>query len=153
MVGERVLDAEVQGERVAGLGMEPVRHHHSVGLAGGHAPDRPADKTVDRVRVLGLGERELMVAALELVLSVLQPVRPGDQHLPATGSRHLVDAVAVHHVMTSDGIRPKPRTDPDDHGPLIPELDLYLLARRRDHAHPGRGWRDVGLGRRPATTK
>ena len=33
LVGERVLDAQVQRERVPGLGMEPVRHHRSVGLA------------------------------------------------------------------------------------------------------------------------
>ena len=61
----------VQRERVAGLGMEPVLHHHAVGLADSRVPNRPADEAVNRVCVLGLGERELVPATLELVLSVL----------------------------------------------------------------------------------
>ena len=153
LVGERVLDAEVQGERIPGLGMERELHDDPIGLAFGDAPDRPADEAVDRVRALGLGERELVVAPVELVLSVLEPVRPRDQHLSATGGRHLVDAVAVHHVATSDGIDAQPGSDLGDDRPLVPELDLDLLARRRDFGHPGGECRAAGLGLRPATTK
>src|SRR6185503_18763562 len=57
---ERVLDAEPDGERIAGLRVDDVLHHHSTRLALADAPWRPAGQTVNRVGMRGLGERELV---------------------------------------------------------------------------------------------
>ena len=86
---------------------------------------------MDRVPVLGLGQRELMTPAVELVEPVLDPVRPRKQNLPAAGRAHLVGAVSVEDVAAVDAVRAEPTADLDDDGALIAEHDLDLLAGRR----------------------
>ena len=47
-------------------------HHHAILRALGDRPRHPADEPVDRVTVLGLGQWQLMLAAIEL-----DSARPG----------------------------------------------------------------------------
>ena len=62
-----VLDLELERERIPGLCMEDVPEHDAVRLVLPRLPGDPADEAVDRVRVLRLGQRELMAASVELV--------------------------------------------------------------------------------------
>ena len=118
--GERVLDAERERERIARLRMEHVLHARL-----GSARARPTVHAAQRtrpwiaVRVLGLGQRELVAPPLELVAAVLEPVRPRDQHLPPSRGAHLVGAVSVEELPAARRVRAQPAADLDDHGPLV----------------------------------
>ena len=68
---------------------------------------------------VGLGQRQLVALAVELVGAVLDPVRPRDQHLPAPRMAHLLGRVAVDHVATGDGVRTDAAADLDDDRPLV----------------------------------
>ncbi len=70
-LGERVLDAQFERERIALLRMQPVAHHGSFRLARGDAPRRPADEAVDRVVAVRLRQWELVRPAVELVAPIL----------------------------------------------------------------------------------
>ena len=70
VVGERVLDAERERERVAGLRVQVVLDDDAVLLPLRHAPRDPADEAVDRGLRAVLVDRQLMVAAAELVAPV-----------------------------------------------------------------------------------
>jgi hypothetical protein len=87
---------------------------------------------VDRVLPLGLVERELKALSVEFVGTVLDPVRPGGEQLAAPGGAHLFDAVAVEDRPPGHGVTAQPAADADDHGPLLAERKLHLLARRAD---------------------
>jgi hypothetical protein len=73
----------------------------AVVLALRDRPGDPAHEAVDGVARLELVERQLVLRAAELVRPVLDPVRPGDEHLPAAGAGHLLDVVAVEDVLAS----------------------------------------------------
>ena len=150
---ERVLDVERDRERIAGLRMKRVLEHDPVRLAFGEVPASPADEPVDRVAVLGLRQRQLMPTALELVGAMAQPVRPRDEQLPASRRAHRVDRVAVEDGEAPARVLAKPTAQLDDDRALVAERELELLARRRNHACPARGWSEPGLGRRRATAK
>jgi hypothetical protein len=81
---ERVLDADPEREWVPGLREERVLEHDPVRLVLHDRPPGPAHEAVDRVAVLGLGQRELVSAAFELVLAVAQTIRPRDEQLSAS---------------------------------------------------------------------
>ena len=133
-VRQCVLDAELDRERVARLGPERVLHHDAVAAAGADSPRGPANEPVDRIPLFGLGERELMTLAVELVAAVLDAVRPGHQHLASSRGALLVRAVAVQHFPVADRERAEASADLDDHCSLVAEGDLDLLSGRRAHA-------------------
>ena len=126
-LAEGVLDVEGERERIAGLWVDHVLHHDAIRLTFADGPGRPAHEAVDRVRELRLGERQLVALPVELVASVLQPVRPGDEQLPATRLRLLVRAVAVEDLLTGDRIGAQSAAHLDDHRALVAERDLDLL--------------------------
>src|SRR6185312_4046782 len=134
-LGERILEPEGKRERIAGLRAKRVLQHDPVILALGRRPGGPADETVDGVARLELVERQLVLRAAELVRPVLDPVRPGDEHLPAAGAGHLFGAVAVEDVLASNGVGPQARTDLDDDDAPIPGAYLDLLAGRKGIRH------------------
>ena len=70
-----------------------------------------------------------MAPAAELVAPVLEPVRPRQEHLPATRGAHLVGAVAVEQLPAGDRVRPQPAADLDDDGALV-AVDELVSARR-----------------------
>src|SRR5215211_295279 len=131
LVREQVLDAERQRERVAGLGSEQVIQDHPVGLALRDGPRDPADQPVDGVGLADLVQRELVTPPLELVRTVFDPVRPGDQHLPAARGAHLVRPVVVEEGATGRRVGAEPRADPGDDGALVVEPELDLLPGRK----------------------
>jgi hypothetical protein len=90
-------------------------------------PGRPADEAVDRVFPFRLVERKLVPLARELVATVLDPVRPGDQLLPPTARRDLVSLVTVDDGAVADGIRTEAGADRHDDRALVSELELDLL--------------------------
>ena len=77
-VQERIFDAKPEREGVARLRMEHVFHYDAVGFARGGGPGDPADEAVNRVAAFRLIQRELLAAPIELVATVLKPVRPRD---------------------------------------------------------------------------
>ena len=97
-------------------------------LAGG--PGSPANKAVNRVQPLRLGERELVMCSRKGVAAVLQPVRPWDQYLATPRRAYLVDPVAVEQVAALHRIATKAAADRNDDSPLLPVGDLVLRARR-----------------------
>src|SRR5262249_13701970 len=129
---ELVLDPECEREGIARLGVDDVLHHDPGGLALGGTPRRPAHQAVDRVSVLGLGERQVVAAAVELVGAVLDAVRPRNEDLAASRRGQVARAVAVEDVSAVDRVRPQPAPDLDDNGLLAAERELELLAGRRD---------------------
>ena len=131
--GEPVLDDEPEQKRIAGLRVDEVSEQDAALLVVSHLPGRPADEAVDRVRVLRLGQRELVAPPPELVASVLEPVRPGGEDLAPARFRHLIDAVAVDDITSVDGIRPQPGAHLDDDDQLVLECDLELLTGGTGH--------------------
>src|SRR5262249_52882033 len=109
-------DAPGAGGRLPGL-VRPL----------GHRPGNPTHETVDRVAVLGLGECELIGVSGELERTVLDPVRPGHQHLAPPGAALLVDRVAVQEVVAVRGVGAKAGAELHDDGALIAGVNLELL--------------------------
>src|SRR5262249_34508917 len=132
-VRERVFDAEVEAEWVARLRIEDVFHHDPVRLVHNGSPGSPADEAVDRVVALRLVQRQLIAASVELVAAILQPVRPGDQHLPPRRGAHLLGPVAVDKFPAANGICAQSPANLDDHGALMLGRDFELLAGWRNH--------------------
>lgn len=95
----------------------------------------PADETVDRVSRSRLVERELVRPARALVGAGLEPVRPGDEDLPAPGGGHFVLPVAVDDVAPSGGVGADSGADLDDNDPLGAGTNLDLLAGRQTIPH------------------
>ena len=87
---------------------------------------------MDRVLPLGLVERKLVPLACDLVAAVLDPVRPGDQLLPAAARRNLVCLVTVDEDAVGGAVRAEAGADLDDDRPLVSELELDLLPGRSD---------------------
>src|SRR5215208_3966777 len=81
LVGEPILDAERQTERVAGPRMQHVLHHDPVLRALGGDPGGPADEPVDGVLLLEVVDRELVVLSVEAVAAILDSVGPRDEDL------------------------------------------------------------------------
>jgi hypothetical protein len=86
---------------------------------------------VDRVSELGLVDRGRPPAAVELVSTAVEAVRPGCQHLPTAGRRGLVDGEAVQDIESAGRVRPERRADLSDDRNLIAVADLVLFARGR----------------------
>jgi hypothetical protein len=76
--------------------------------------------------MLRLGQRQLVVPAVELVAAVLEPVRPGNQQLAAARGARLPGAEAVDDVVAVRAVRGEAAADLDRRGALIAELDLNL---------------------------
>ena len=71
-LAEGVFDIEGEHERIAGLRVDHVLHHDAMRVTFADGPGRPSHETVDRVRELRLGERQLVALPVELVASVLR---------------------------------------------------------------------------------
>jgi hypothetical protein len=87
---------------------------------------------VDRVLPLGLVERKLVPLACEVVRTVLDSVRPGDQLLPPAARGDLVRLVTVDESAVAGDVRTEAGADLDDDRPLVSELKLDLLPGRSD---------------------
>src|SRR5215831_20371578 len=135
-VQERIFNAKPEREGVARLRMEHVFHYDPVRLARRGGPGDPADEAVYRVAAFRLVQRELVVAPIELVATVLQPVRPRDQRLTPARGAHLVSPISVDKLPTAGGVRAESPADLDDHSMLIAGYDLDLLSRWCDHGSP-----------------
>ena len=127
---QRVLDPEVERERIARARVEAVLERGAIGLSLRNRPLRPADEAVDGVPPLGLVERELVGTALELVRAVLDPVRPRREELAAAGAAELVEPVAVEHRRISEPVTAQTAADTDDDHLLVAVRQLDLLAGR-----------------------
>src|SRR5262245_60275366 len=134
-VVERVFEPKGEGEGIAGLRAQGVLERDPFVLALRDRPRDPADQAVNGVASLDLVERELVARAAELVGTVLDPVRPRNEHLPAAGARHLLDVVAAEDVLARDGVGPQPGTDLGDDNPVIPGAYLDLFAGRKGIRH------------------
>src|SRR5262245_38304050 len=97
-------------------------------LALGGSPGNPADEAVNRVTVLRLVQWELVASPVEFEVAILQPVRPGDQHLTPARGAHLVGPVSVNKLPAGGGARGRSTTDLDEHSPGICRCDLELVA-------------------------
>ncbi len=73
-----------------------------------------------------LGERQLVLRAFPGVLAVLEPVRPGDQRVPAGARGHLLLPIAGQHLATGHRVGPQAGADLDDDSPLVAEHDRVL---------------------------
>ena len=135
-VRECVLDRERQRERVARLRLEEVLHDDPVRRHVDNAPGRLADEPVDRVSVLRLRERQLHRLAVELVASVLDPVRPGGEHLPTPGARALAGRKPVEQCPSRDFVRAEPAAEGDDALALLAARELDLSSRLGDRGPP-----------------
>ena len=151
---ERILDAEPQRERIARLRVQHVLHHDARSVLLGRPPGRPADEAVNRVARRRLGQRELICRAVELVRPVRNPVRPGCEHVAASGLAHFIERVAVENAV----VAAQPAAGLDHDGPLVAVFELARApegaittcgrrARRRFPAAPTCPRRSLRAGR------
>ena len=127
---QRVLDPEIERERIARARVEAVLERGAIDLPLHDRPLRPADEAMNGVPPLGLVERELEGTALELVRAVLDPVRPRREDLSAAGAAELVQPVAVEHRRIAEPVTAQTTADADDDRPLVAVRELDLLAGR-----------------------
>ena len=133
-VGGQVVDhVEIHGPRVAGLGHQPVEQRHRVRAELLRRPRRPPGQPVAGVVAAHLRQGQLELAAAERVATVLDPVGPRQQQLPAAGR-----GVLVLRVARDDGApvvleEAQARAALGDHRAVATSGDLELLAARRDH--------------------
>ncbi len=111
--------------------MQPEAHHHRARVDEAGLPVHPPGQAVDGVLPLRLGQRRLIVVAVERVATILQAVRPGNQGGAPGEVAHLVQGIAVQYRAAGDLIGSDSATDLGDHGLLLAPADLELLARRR----------------------
>src|SRR5262249_18503729 len=128
--------------------IKDVFHHHPVRLSCNRSPGGPADQPMDCVAALHFVQCQLMAASIELVAAILQPVRPGDQHLPSPREAHLLGPVAVEKLTAPGGVCAKSPANLDDHGTLMRGRDLDLLSGWRNHGTPRAGSAVPAGGRR-----
>jgi hypothetical protein len=75
----------------------------------------------------------LVATPIELVATVLQPIRPWDQRLTPSRGAHLVGPISVDKLSTASGVRAESPADLDDNSVLIPGDDLDVLSGWCDH--------------------
>ena len=102
------------------------------------SPGLPADQAVDRVAVLGVGQRQLQDVFRELVAAVADPVRPGQQQLAAPTGAHLGGGEAVQQLTTAGRVLAEGGADLGDQGALVAQLERVLLTGREGLAHLNR---------------
>ena len=132
-VGERVLDAEVERERVARLRVQHVLHHDPVRLPLADPPGGPAHEAVDRVRApparsarAGAGARRTRSCRPRSRFGHGSSAWPRP---PCTSRRRRSRRAAPGR----QRVRAQPAADLDDDRPLVAERELDLLAGRRAH--------------------
>src|SRR4029453_4386315 len=79
----------------------------------------------------GVGGRKLVLAPVEGVPAVTNPIRPRDQILPSTGRAHLIEAKPAYHISTLDGQAAQRRAPLGDNSSGETRDDLVLFARGR----------------------
>ncbi len=98
---EAVLYRDLQREGVAGLRREIESQQRSVLFLVFDLPPREAAEAVDRVVLVRLGQRDLIVGPVELVAAVGEAVGRRDERLPAGVERGLVRPGAVQDIAAS----------------------------------------------------
>lgn len=92
---------------------------------------------MDGGALVGLGQRYLLVGAVEGVGTVGEPVGPGDQGGAVGAVADRVAGVGVEDVAVGHRVRSDPTADLDDGGPVVAGVDLEMLTRRRRGGHHG----------------
>src|SRR5262249_26399719 len=113
--------------------MKHMLHHDTIRSTLANGPGAPAHEAVNCVATLGLAQGELVSPPVELVAAILEPVWPGDQHLPPTRRGHFVGPVSVDELSAARGGWAEPAANLDDDRLLISSCNGDLLARRRIH--------------------
>jgi hypothetical protein len=80
----------------------------------------------------GFSERELMCDPVEGVATVANPVRPGDQVLPASSRTHLLEAEPAYDISTLDREAAQRSAHLGDNCAMGTGDDLVLFATRRE---------------------
>jgi hypothetical protein len=75
-----------------------------------------------------------MARPVEFIAAVLNPVRPGEQHLPAARGAHLLGGVSVEEIAVAHGVGAESAAELGVYGALVVEPELDLLAGRRNQA-------------------
>ena len=133
---EPILEAQLEPPWVRGLRVQDaLQRDRFVGLRSRAARGANARARGSRSRARARRSRPSPGAAVERVSPAVETVRPGCQHLPASGRRRLVHREAVHDIEPARRVRPERRADlgHDDH--LIAVADLVLFARGRVRLH------------------
>ena len=92
---------------------------------------------MDGVLPFRLVERKLVPLACEVVRTVLDPVRPGDQLLPPAARGDLIRVVTVDESVVAGDVGAEAGADLDDDRPLVSELELDLLPGGSDPGSRG----------------
>ena len=127
---QRILDGELERERIAGLRLQYVLHHDPVRLAIAHIPGGPADEAVDGIAMLGLVQRELVGTAVEVVAPVLEPVRPGNENLSPARWALFAARIPVEDLMSPGRVRAETAAHLVDDDPLAVSCELDVHDRR-----------------------
>ncbi len=119
-----VSDDGIQRKRISGLRVKARGHHHAaMRLALGRPPRAPAQQAVNRIALCRLGERELVVLAVELVAALgklgwATAARPRR----ARRRKDLPHLVRVQDRLAGDRCTPaQPTPHLDDRGALLAE--------------------------------
>ena len=111
-LAQAVVDRDLEPERVAGEGIQPVRHDHPAPRLLDGPPRAPPQESVDGIVQVGFGQRHLVVAARERVAAVGEPVGPGHQDRPVGAVAHGVGRIGVEHGSVTHAVvrrPPRPR--------------------------------------------
>jgi ribokinase len=128
VVGELVGDLHLDGERVSLHRVEACLHDDAIGLSLGELPGPPVQEPVDRVALLRLGQRDLILDAVEAVAAVGEAVGPGDQGSSVGAVADRPDRVALEHGSVPGQVLAHSATDLDDRRSLLAMSDLVLFA-------------------------
>jgi hypothetical protein len=153
---DRVGDVHEQGRRPARLRWDDVLPGDPVVVPLGDVPLDPASQTVAGISPSGLGQRQLLVDAVEAIAAAVDPVRPWHKGLTAATGRPLELGETVDDRLPVEGAGAQSGGHGDGDRLAVAVRDADLLARRRPRCElPGAGPRRLrrrgllrGLGRR-----
>ncbi len=110
-----------------------------LGASGLQLPRDPADQAVNGIALLGFGERELQVGAVEAVAAFTDTVGPGDEQLPSPAGDGGIGCEAVQQGPPVHFVVAQGRAQLDHDGLLPPPPQGPLIACRAGGIHGGRG--------------
>ena len=119
----------LQGEWIAGARRDQGLHFDPVRFNLLRYPWNPAQEPVNRVSLSRLGQRKLESLAIELVGSVVKPVRPGNQRRPVSPVADPICRKGIEDSPSTTLVSADASTDLDDGRDLISEGNLDLTAR------------------------
>ena len=121
-----VLDGDVERERIPGLRVHDGAHDDPRPFVDAWLPRLPPQEAVDRVVLLGLGERHLLRGAVPRVPAVGEPIGPRDQGRAVRAVAHLVERERVEHVVRTDVVDADGAANLDDRRMVVARVDLEL---------------------------